>query len=115
MPTSFQNKVQDNFQANFENEIKVEKCIPQLQKFFVNKLKEQNIEPSYSLLKTFSKIISHEFRNLNSHFIFKGEDCFEKKYFLMNFMLDLTIENITPSKKSREKQEEVDKTTFSYE
>lgn len=72
--------------------------------------KEMNIDISFSLVKLFTKILSHELRNLNANGVYMMSDDYRRlKVDLMRLVSKLVLRNIQPSVRSKSKQENADK------
>lgn len=84
-----------------------------IEALFIAEAKRNEVLPSFSLLKLFTKVVSHELRNLNSNFIYDMSKDYRKlKLELMPLITRLVFQNIQPSVGSRVKQESANNTSF---
>lgn len=93
-----------------------EHVVEAFEQLFVAEAKKNGFSPSFALLKLFTKIVSHELRNLNSNSIYdQSEDYRRLKLGVMPLIARLVCRNIQPSVQSRSKQEQANKTNFDQE
>jgi hypothetical protein len=99
-------KMQQHIQSSLEANMTKEQFMETFETLFVNQAKENNFNLSFSLLKLFIKILSHELRNINASFFYdQGEDYKRLKVQLMRVIVKLVAQNIRPSIESQSKQD----------
>ena len=77
---------------------------------FLDQMTINKCQPSFALMKLFTKIVSHELRNLNSNWFYdESSDHQRLKLELMSLITRLVARNILPSIQSRSKQETANK------
>ena len=111
---SKQSKIKREFRKELESRQTKEMVQEAFSELFVEPLKKLNRKPTFSLMKLFCKIASHELRNLNSSYFFQiSENHPQFKADIMRLMLKLVVRNILPSASSRLEQEKTSKTMMS--
>jgi hypothetical protein len=98
-------KMQQHIQSSLEANMTKEQFMETFETLFVNQAKQNNFNLSFSLLKLFIKILSHELRNINGNWFYDQTDHYRRfKLQLMRVIVKLIAQNIRPSIESQSKQ-----------